>query len=40
MSKSYQRMNLAEREELSIRHAQGQGIRVIARQLGRSPSTI
>ncbi|MDZ7735648.1 MAG: IS30 family transposase [Gammaproteobacteria bacterium] len=40
MSKCYQRMNLAEREELSIRHAQGLGIRAMARDLGRSPSTI
>lgn len=40
MSKAYQRMGLAGREELSIQHAQGLGIRTIARQLGRSPSTI
>lgn len=40
MSKAYQRMSLAGREELSIQQAQGLGIRTIARQLGRSPSTI
>lgn len=40
MSQGYQRMSLAEREELSIRHAQGLGVRAIARQLGRSPSTV
>lgn len=40
MSKGYQRMSLAEREELSLCHAQGLGVRAIARQLGRSPSTI
>lgn len=33
-------MTLAEREELSIRYAQGQGLRSIARDLNRSPSTI
>lgn len=40
MSKSYQRMNLAEREELSIHYAQGMSLRDIARQLNRAPSTI
>lgn len=40
MSKAYQRMSLSEREELSIRYAQGLGIRAIARELKRSPSTI
>lgn len=40
MSKCYCRMNLAEREELSIRYAQGQSLHVIARDLNRSPSTI
>lgn len=29
-----------EREEISLRRAQGTGVREIARQLGRSPSTI
>lgn len=40
MSKSYQRMNLSEREELSIDYAQGLSIQAIARRLNRSPSTI
>lgn len=40
MSKSYHRMSLAEREELSILYAQGEGLRAIARTLNRSPSTI
>lgn len=40
MSKAYQRMSLSERQELSIRYAQGLGIRAIARELKRSPSTI
>ena len=31
---------LAEREELAILHAQGAGVRAIARQMGRSASTI
>ncbi len=31
---------LAEREELAIFHAQGHGVREIARRLGRAPSTI
>ena len=40
MSKSYHRMCLAEREELSILYAQGVSLRAIARNLNRSPSTI
>lgn len=40
MSKGYLRMSLAEREELSIRYAQGRSLRSIARELHRSPSTI
>lgn len=31
---------LLEREELALLHAQGHGVRAIARRLGRSPSTI
>ena len=34
------RLSFAEREELSCRRAAGEGVRAIARQLGRSPSTI
>lgn len=34
------RMSFAEREELSCRRAAGDGVREIARTLGRSPSTI
>ena len=33
-------LSLAEREELAILHAQGAGVREIARQVGRSASTI
>ena len=33
-------LSFAEREEIALLHAQGQGVREIARQLGRSPSTI
>ena len=33
-------LSLAEREELAILHAQGAGVREIARQMGRSASTI
>src|SRR5437016_325231 len=33
-------LSFAEREEIAILHAQGVGVRGIARQLGRSPSTI
>jgi transposase, IS30 family len=34
------RLSFAEREELACRRAGGEGVRVIARALGRSPSTI
>ena len=33
-------LSLAEREEIAILHARGNGVREIARSLGRSPSTI
>jgi IS30 family transposase len=33
-------LSFAEREEIALLHAQGQGVREIARQLGRSPSTL
>lgn len=33
-------LSFAEREEIAILHAQGQGVRAIARQLDRPPSTI
>ncbi len=33
-------LSLGEREEIAILHAQGAGVREIARQVGRSPSTI
>lgn len=33
-------LSFAEREEIALLHAQGQGVRLIARQLHRSPSTI
>ena len=33
-------LSLSEREEIAILHAQGFGVREIARQLGRDPSTI
>src|SRR3990172_2237399 len=33
-------LSFAEREEIAILHAQRHGVRSIARQLGRSPSTI
>jgi IS30 family transposase len=33
-------LSFAEREEIAVLRAQGQGVREIARQLGRSPSTI
>ena len=33
-------LSFAEREELAIQHAQGLGVRQIARQMGRSGSTI
>src|ERR1019366_443178 len=33
-------LSFAEREEIALLRAQGQGVREIARQLGRSPSTI
>jgi IS30 family transposase len=33
-------LSFAEREELAILHAQGHGVRTIARRLGRAPSTI
>ena len=33
-------LSFAEREEIAILHAQGAGVRAIARQLGRSPSTV
>ncbi len=34
------RLSFAEREEISCRSAAGEGVRAIARVLGRSPSTI
>lgn len=33
-------LSFDEREELALLHAQGRGVREIARELGRSPSTI
>ena len=33
-------LSFAEREEIALLHAQGDGVREIARQVGRSPSTI
>jgi len=33
-------LSFAEREEIALLHAQGEGVRAIARQVGRSPSTI
>lgn len=33
-------LSFVEREEIALRHARGCGVREIARQLGRSPSTI
>jgi transposase, IS30 family len=33
-------LSFAEREEIALAHARGETIRVIARRLGRSPSTI
>ena len=33
-------LSFAEREEIAILHAQGAGVRAMARRLGRSPSTI
>ncbi|MBD4579711.1 helix-turn-helix domain-containing protein, partial [Xanthomonas citri pv. citri] len=33
-------LSFAEREEIAILHAQGQGVRQIARTLGRDPGTI
>ena len=33
-------LSFNEREEIAVRHARGCGVREIARQLGRSPSTI
>ena len=33
-------LSFEEREEIAILHAQGAGVRTIARQLGRSPSTV
>ena len=33
-------LSFAEREEIAIRHAQGFGIREVARRIGRCPSTI
>lgn len=33
-------LSFGEREEIAILHAQGAGVRAIARELGRSPSTI
>jgi IS30 family transposase len=33
-------LSFAEREEIALLHAQGQGVREIARRLGRSPSTL
>jgi IS30 family transposase len=33
-------LSFAEREEIALRRARGAGVRELARQLGRSPSTI
>ena len=33
-------LSFAEREEIALLHAQGLGVRAVARELGRSPSTI
>ena len=33
-------LTLAEREEIALAHAQGEGVRAIARLIGRDPSTI
>ncbi len=40
MARDYSRLSMAEREEISIQLALGSSFRAIARQLGRSPSTI
>jgi len=40
MLESYNRLSIAEREEISFQLAMGSSYRAIARQLGRSPSTI
>jgi IS30 family transposase len=40
MPNHYQQLNLEEREKLAIWWGQGKGIREIARELGRDPSTI
>lgn len=40
MSENYSRLSMAEREEISLQLAMGESYRAIARQLGRSPSTI
>jgi IS30 family transposase len=34
------RLSLADRDEIAVLHAQGIGVRQIARALGRAPSTI
>jgi IS30 family transposase len=40
MPTAYKQLNLEERERLSIWRGQGRGVREIARELGRDPSTI
>lgn len=40
MSENYSRLSMAEQEEISLQLAMGESYRAIARQLGRSPSTI
>lgn len=40
MSVSYHRLSISEREEMSLQLAIGSSYRVIAQQLGRSPSTL
>src|SRR5262245_51202554 len=39
-STGVRRLSFAEREEISCRRAAGEGVRAIARALGRSPSTV
>jgi len=40
MSESYRRLLIEERDDISLQLAMGDSFRSIARQLGRSPSTI
>ena len=40
MGRTFQHMNLDERETLSLGLSQGLSLRALARQMGRSPSTL